>query len=153
MGRCLRPPDGDCCDGAPGAESRRYGSRPPRRDLLDRQQPPERRDHIKDVAGEIGTHLLDSYQAAAAGVYQARLQLRACLVPRSAQRTPAAAILRELALAPESLSAAQLAELLDPALRPSVADLRVFLRAHDSTVFNQVRRDGFVLGSHYELQG
>ena len=94
---------------------------------------------------------MNRYQTAAAGACQARLQLRACMVPQPAQRTPASAILRELALSPGSLSAAQLAGLLDPALRPPVADLRAFLRKHDNTVFQQVRRGGFVLGSHYQL--
>ena len=79
--------------------------------------------------------------------------LRACVVPSPQQRTPVSAIMRELALSPESLSAQQLADLLDPSVRPSVADLRAFLRAHDATVFAQVRRGGFVLGSHYELPG
>jgi hypothetical protein len=117
------------------------------------QQPPERRDRIREAAGQIGTHLMDDYSTAAAGVYQARLQLRACMVPRPEQRAPASAILRELALSPESLSAAQLTGLLDPDLRPAVADLRAFLRAHDKTVFRQVRQGGFVLGSHYQLPG
>ena len=117
------------------------------------KQPPERRERIRKTAGQIGTHLMGRYQTAATGVYQARLQLRACMVPQPEHKTPAAAILRELALSPESLSAAQLAGLLDPALRPSVADLRAFLRTHDNTMFQQVRRGGFVLGSHYQLPG
>ncbi len=29
--------------------------------------------------------------------------------------------------------------------------LRAFLRAHDTAVFRQVRRGGFLLGSHYQL--
>jgi len=116
------------------------------------KQQPEHRERIRKTAGQIGTHLMGRrYQTAATGVYQARLQLRACMVPQPEHKTPAAAILRELALSPESLSAAQLAGLLDPALRPSLADLRAFLRTHDNTVFQQVRRGGFVLGSHYEL--
>jgi hypothetical protein len=61
------------------------------------------------------------------------------------------AILRELALAEESLSAQQLADLLAPPARPPVPDLRAFLRQHHSTVFKQVRRGGFIMGSHYEL--
>jgi hypothetical protein len=77
--------------------------------------------------------------------------LRACVVPRPEQRSTASAILRELALAEESLSAQQLAELLDPPVRPPVADLRAWLRQHDGTVIDQVRSGGFVLGSHYQL--
>jgi hypothetical protein len=117
------------------------------------KQPPERRDKIKQVAGEIGTSWLQQYGAAAEVAYQGRLQLRACVVPRPGQRSVVSAVLRKLALSPESLSAQQLAELLDPPVRPSVADLRAFLRAHDGTVLAQVRRGGFVLGSHYHLPG
>ncbi len=116
-----------------------------------RQQPPERRERIKQVAGEIGTNLLDEYGTAADRVNRARVLLRACMVPRPPQRTPVSAVLRELALSPESLSAQQLADLLDPSMRPSVADLRAFLRCHDTTVFDQVRRGRFALGSHYQL--
>jgi len=118
-----------------------------------RKQPPQRREQVKQVAGEIGTHLLEEYGTAVNGVNRARVLLRASVVPRPEQRTPVSAILRELALTPESLSAQQLADLLDPSVRPSVADLRAFLRAHDTTVFDQVRRGGFVLGSHYQLPG
>lgn len=117
------------------------------------KQPSGRRDTIQKVASSIGTHLMDEYTTAAEVAYQARLRLRACMVPKPEQPTPVSATLRELALSPESLSAAQLAELLDPAVRPSVADLRAFLRAHDNAVFKQVRRGGFVLGSHYHLRG
>lgn len=118
-----------------------------------RKQPPERRERVRQVAGEIGTHLLEEYGTAAGRVNRARMLLRACVVPSPQQRTPVSAIMRELALSSESLSAQQLADLLDPSVRPSVAGLRAFLRAHDTTVFAQVRRGGFVLGSHYELPG
>jgi hypothetical protein len=74
------------------------------------------------------------------------------VVPKPEHRTPTSAILRELALSPESLSAAQLAELLDPSVRPSVPEIRAFLRANDSGLFNQVRRGGFMLGSRYQLR-
>ena len=116
-----------------------------------RKQRPERREQIKQVAGAIGAHLLEELGTAANSAHQARVVLRASVVPKPEQRTPAAAILRELALSPASLSAQQLAELLDPSVRPSVANLRAFLREHNATVFDQVRRGGFVLGSHYEL--
>jgi hypothetical protein len=118
-----------------------------------RKQLPERREHVKQVAGQIGTQLLEEFGTAANSAHQARVLLRASVVPKPEQRTSAAAILRELALAPESLSAQQLAELLNPSVRPSVANLRAFLREHNATVFDQVRRGGFVLGSHYELCG
>jgi hypothetical protein len=117
------------------------------------KQPQERRERIRQVAGEIGSSYLQQYGAAAEVAHQGRLLLRACVVPRPEQRSVASAILRELALAPESLSAQQLAELLDSPMRPSVTDLRAWLRQHDGTVFRQVRRGGFVLGSRYHLPG
>jgi hypothetical protein len=117
------------------------------------RQPTERRDNIKKVAASIGTHVMNQYGAVAGEVYQAQVTLRACMVPKPEGRASVSAILRELALSPESLSAAKLAELLDPSVRLSVADIRAFLRAHDDAVFQQVRRGSFVLGTHYELTG
>lgn len=114
------------------------------------QQPAERRDRISKVAGQIGSHLLTEFGKAGDGVQQARLQLRACVVPQPEERSIVSSILRELALSPESLSAQELAGLLAPQARPSVTDLRPFLRTHDGTVFTQVRRGGFVLGSRYQ---
>lgn len=115
------------------------------------RQPPERREQARQVAGKAAMRLLEEFGTAAEGVNQARVLLRASVVPRPEQRTPVSAILRELAVATESLSAQQLAELLEPSVRPSVAGLRAFLRAHDTTVFGQARRGGFVLGSHCQL--
>jgi hypothetical protein len=116
-----------------------------------RNQPPERRDRIKEVALDIGTRLMDAYEGAAAEVHQARVQLRACVVPSPEHRAAVSAILRELVVSEESLSAQQVADLLDPPLRPPVAEIRAYLRANDKTLFNQVRRGGFVLGRHYQL--
>ena len=50
------------------------------------KQPPERRERIRKAAGQIGTHLMGSYGTAATGVHQARLQLRACMVPKPEHR-------------------------------------------------------------------
>jgi hypothetical protein len=102
------------------------------------------------VAGEISTHVFEEYAKATAGVQQARVELRACVVPGPEYRSSASAMLRELAISRESLSAQQLAELVDPSLRPSVANLRAYLKAND-TLFAQVRRGGFVQGRHYKL--
>jgi hypothetical protein len=88
------------------------------------KQPPERRERIKQVAGDIGTRYLQEYRAAAEVAHQGRVLLQACMVPRPEQRSTASAILRELALAEGSLPAQQLAELLDPPVRLSVASLR-----------------------------
>jgi len=51
----------------------------------------------------------------------------------------------------ESLSAQQLADLLDEPVRLPVAGLRALLRANDKTLVYEVRRGGFVLGTHYQL--
>ena len=120
--------------------------------VLYRKQPQERRDNIKKVAGRVGSVLLDEATRATAEVHLARMQLRACVVPGPHDRTPASAILRELAMSDESLSAQQLSELLDELVRPSVARLRAYLRASDKTLVYQVRRGGFVLGAHYRLR-
>ena len=116
------------------------------------KQPQDRRETIKEVAGQIGTFLLEEGGKATAKIQQGRMQLRASVVPKPEHRSPASAILRELAISPESLSAQQLADLLDPPRRPPVAELRAFLRANDETLFAQVRRGGFVLGRHYKLR-
>lgn len=115
------------------------------------RQPQERRERVKEIAGKVGTYLLDEYMAATAEVGKSRLELHASLVPKPEVRSGMSAVLRELALSPESLSAQQLADLIDSALRPQVAELRAYMRAND-TVFNQVRRGGFALGRHYKLR-
>jgi hypothetical protein len=115
-----------------------------------RGQPPARRERIKDAAATFGKHYLELCTTANAELLQARVDLRGSLVPGPHQRSSASAVLRELAVAEESLSAQQVAGLLDPAVRPGVAELRAFLR--DSTgIFSQVRRSGFELGLRYEL--
>jgi hypothetical protein len=60
-------------------------------------------------------------------------------------------LLRELARSGESLSAQQLAEVLDEPVRPPVASCGTFLCANDKSVFAEVRRGGFVIGRHYRL--
>jgi hypothetical protein len=110
------------------------------------KQPTERRDGIKKVAASIGTHVMNEYGTVAGDVYQARVTLRASVVPKPVSRTSASAIVRELALSPESLSAAQLAELLDPWARLPVTEIRAFLRENDNATFHQVRRGGLCAG-------
>jgi hypothetical protein len=61
-----------------------------------------------------------------------------------------AAALRELAMASESLSAQQLAELLNSSEKPSVKSLRTFMHTETGT-FVEVRYGGFVLGRSYQL--
>jgi hypothetical protein len=114
-------------------------------------QPEEKRARVRRVVAGVGTHMVAEYVRVTSEVQQARAQLRSCVLPTPEPRSPASVVLRELAMSQESLSAQQLAELIDPSLRPSVADLRAHLRANDTTLFTQVRRGGFVLGRHYKL--
>jgi len=116
------------------------------------KQPQERRERIKKAAGDAGMFVLDQAGKAAVEVGIARGQLQACVVPGPDDRTPGSAILRELALSDQSLSAQQLVELLDESVRPSVARLRAYLRANDKTFVYEVRRGGFVLGTRYSLR-
>jgi hypothetical protein len=114
------------------------------------RQPAERRERIKEGAGTAGKFYMAKYAAATGAVLQAQADLRGCLVPRPEQRSVTSAVLRELAVAPESLSAQQIADLLAPSVRPRVTDLRAFLRANDA-MFAQVRRGGYEFGLRYEL--
>ena len=114
------------------------------------RQPEDRRERIKEFAGKAGAYLLDEYTAATAEVAKGRLELHACLVPKPEVRSGTSAVLRELAVAPKSLSAQQLVELVDHSLRPPVPALRADLRANE-VLFTQVRRGGFVLGRQYRL--
>lgn len=117
-----------------------------------RKQPLERRDDIKMIAGSIGSVLLEEAAKATAEIHEPRVQLHACVVPGPQNRTPEAAVMRELAISGESLSAQQLYELLDESVRPSVGRLRAFLRANDRTLVYQERQGGFVLGRRYQLR-
>ena len=115
-------------------------------------QPPERKDKIKGVAAEVGKSYLNQMMVVTASVQSAQAQIRANVVLGPERRSPISAVLRELALADDSLSAQQLADLLDEPVRPPVARLRAFLHANDQTVVAEVRRGGFVLGRHCRLQ-
>lgn len=116
------------------------------------RQPDERREKIRAGAAQVGKVVLNEIMEAATEVEVARAQLRARIVAGPATRTPGSAILRALALSEYSLSAQQLAEQLDDSVRPSVPKLRTYLRANDKALVYQVRRGGFVLGTHYKLR-
>ena len=106
------------------------------------RQPEERREQVKDAVGTVGKFYVENYAVAAQAVSEARATLRGSLVPRPAQRSATSAILRELAMAPGSLSAQQIADQLPQSVRPRITDLRAFLRANDA-MFDQVRRGGY----------
>jgi hypothetical protein len=119
--------------------------------VLYRQQPPERKAHIKHVASESGKFLVEEYTRATFAVRQAQNQLIACVVPSPEERSVMSAVFRKLALAEESLSAQQLCDVLDDSVRPAVDPLRRFLHGNKTTMFREVRRGGFVLGSRYNV--
>jgi hypothetical protein len=114
-------------------------------------QPDDRRERIKDFAIETSKIVLKIMAEAAADLGAARMQLRGGIVPGPADRTPGSAMIRELALADESLSAQRLADLLDDSARPAVPLLRAFLYANDDGLFLQVRRSSFQLGAYFRV--
>jgi hypothetical protein len=114
-------------------------------------QPEERKAKIKQVTAEIGKSYLDELTVVTANVQSARVQIRANVVPGPEKRSATSAVLRELALSDDSLSAQQVAELLDEQVRPPVASVRAFLRTNSEIVFAEVRPGAFVLGRHYRL--
>jgi hypothetical protein len=81
--------------------------------LIYYRQPDERREKIRAGAVEVGTFVLDRIMEATTEVEAARAQLRARIVAGPATRSPGSAILRELALSDQSLSAQQLADRLE----------------------------------------
>lgn len=115
-----------------------------------RSQPAGRREQVRDAALSLGKLYMEQYNAAGAELLQARVDLRGSLVPRPEHRSATSAVLRELAGATESLSAQQIADLLDPSVRPAVPQIRAFLRGN-SEIFDQVRRGGYELGTRYSL--
>jgi hypothetical protein len=116
------------------------------------RQPDERREKIRAGAVEVGKVVLEQITEATTEVAGVRAQLRARIVAGPATRSPGSAILRELALSDQSLSAQQLADRLEDSVRPPVPKLRDYLRANDKSLVYQVRRGGFVLGAFYKLR-
>ena len=78
--------------------------------------------------------------------------IRARVIAGPATRSPESAIVRELALSERSLSAQQLVDRLNEAVRPPVAGLSGYLRANDKALVHQIRRGGFALGTFYKLK-
>jgi len=117
-----------------------------------RLQPPERKEAIKRAAGEMGHFIVEESSRAASAVDQARQLLGTYVVPAPDRRTAMAAVFRELALGPGSMSAHQLCQTLDGPVRPAVGSLRAFLHANKGTVFREARRGSFLLGKHYSFR-
>jgi hypothetical protein len=114
-------------------------------------QPAERKGRIKTVTGEVGMFLLEEATTAAASVAQARQLLDSYVVPARDPRLRQSAVLRELAMAEDSMSAQQLYDVLELVGRPDVGSLRRFLHGYKGTVFVERRRGSFVLGARYRV--
>jgi hypothetical protein len=114
--------------------------------LLYRAQPPERKKRLREGVAAAGRFYLDAAGRAAEQLAAAEAVLYASAIPGPLDRTPTAAVLRRLATAPESMSAAQISESLDDEVRPSVPSLRAFLHANKVDLFAEVRYGGFLLG-------
>jgi len=113
---------------------------------LYQRQPPARREAIKTTAADAAHWFLVESQRAARSVQQSRERLTIHLVPSPGRATPTAAVLRELATAPEPMSAQELYDTLDASVRAPVASLRRFLHANKPSVFQEAGRGSFLLG-------
>jgi hypothetical protein len=113
---------------------------------LYRRQPPARKTAIKTAAADAAHQFLAESQRAARSVQQSREQLAIHLVPPSECVTPTAAVLWELAITSEPMSAKQLYDTLDAPVRAPVGSLRDFLHTNKRSVFSEVRRGSFLLG-------
>jgi hypothetical protein len=73
-------------------------------------------------------------------------------VPPPERATPTAAVLRELAIAPESMSAQQPYDMLDAPVRAPVASLRQFLLANEPSISARPARSSFLLGGRWVIR-
>jgi len=115
------------------------------------RQAPARKAAIKTAAADAAHLLLAESQRAALSTQQSRERLAMYLVPRPQCVTPTAAVLRELATAPESMSATQLYDTLSAPVRAPVGALRDFLHTNKHSVFCEAHRGSFLLGGRYSI--
>ena len=101
----------------------------------------------------MGQYLLEEANKATAALNEASDRLASCAVPSPEERTITATVLRKLAIADESMSAQQLCDLIDRPFRPTATSVRAFLHSHKPSVFCEVRRGSFILGSRYTVVG
>lgn len=116
-----------------------------------RHQSPDRREAIRKGVGEIGRILAEEGSRAASSAYLAQELLGTYLVTAPDRQSSAAAIFRQLALSPDSMSAQQLHDSLDESVRPAIPTLRAFLHANKTTIFAEARRGSFRLGLRYSI--
>jgi hypothetical protein len=114
--------------------------------MLYRKQTPERQEAIRRVVFDVAKVLADEYARASQVVVQSQETLGELAVPGPSVRSPESAVLRHLARSPVSMSAQQLSDVLRDGTVIPVESLRHFLHAHAATMFDEVRRGGFVLG-------
>jgi predicted nucleic acid-binding protein len=114
--------------------------------MIYQYQPPERRQRLREGAKTAGRIYLEMANQAMAQLHAAEQALGGSAIGGPIQRTVASAVLRQLAVAPESMSAQQIRDGLPDELQPSVLPLRAFLHANKQSLVAEVRRGGFLLG-------
>lgn len=114
--------------------------------MIYQYQPQERRQRIREGAKTAGRIYFDLANQAMAQLHAAEQALGGSAIAGPTQRTVASAVLRQLAIAPESMSAQQICDALPDDLQPSVTHLRTFLHANKDSLVAEVRRGGFLLG-------
>lgn len=120
--------------------------------FLYRRQSPEKQQALREGAGSLGRYILEESSKAVAKTESARLALLRSAVPGPERRPIESAILRQLALALQPMSAHGLWSLLEEGVRPSEAKLRAFLReGAESGFFSQVDPGLFKLGRREQL--
>lgn len=117
---------------------------------LYRRQSPATKERLKQTAIDVGQQWLEEGAVRIAALNQARNEVVAGVVPAPSTRSWQSAVLRQLAVSDESLSAQQLHDVLDPS--PSVVALRRFLHNNKPGLFNEVRPGSFGLGRQFTLR-
>lgn len=116
-----------------------------------RRQTPQRQKRINETASEVGEFFLNAAAFAVNSLEEAQQELDGCIVRGLESPCVEANVIRTLAIAESSLSAQQLYEAMEGSMRLDVPELRKFLHDRKSSVFQQVRRGGFVVGRQYRI--
>jgi len=115
--------------------------------VLYNRQTDERKAAVRQAAADGAVWFLQETRRASLQLDRSRRELDAHLVPGPDHRSPAAAVMRQLALADDSMSAQQLIDALSAEARLPIGALRRFLRANTPAVFSETRRGSFELGA------
>jgi hypothetical protein len=119
--------------------------------LYYRNQPEEKKESIKKLAGAIGNGLLEEGSRGAEFAFAAQQRLDTSVVPGPERRSLESTVIRQVASAQEPVTVQDLHATLDPASRPSVVALRAFLHVHKADLFSETSLGRFVLGRRMKL--